>query len=61
MRVSTKDPCTACPALTKRDEKPYCIFFEDEVEPETDGCRHQFINKDEALNKLLVIKDARRR
>ena len=61
MRKSTKDPCTACPALTERNDKPYCVFFEDEVEPEEDGCRHQFINKNEALTKLMVIKDMKRR
>lgn len=60
MRTSTKDPCNACPALTTREDKPYCIFYEDEVDPVEDGCRHQFINKDEVHTKLMVIKDSKR-
>lgn len=60
MRKSPKEPCTLCPALTERNTKPYCIFFEDEVIPAEDGCRHQFINKSEVYNKLLTVRDARR-
>ncbi len=60
MRKSIFDPCTRCPALTERDNKPFCIFFEEEVEPEEDGCRYQFVNRDEVLTELLVIKDSKR-
>ena len=65
MRTSTKDSCNGCPALTEHEDQntctPYCIFYEGEVDPREDGCRHQFINKDEVLIKLAEAKTAKRR